>query len=79
MPNDRVNIEKHTKTNLLNTWLITENAKLRKIKFLKHLRQLTVHQLQLYTIIIKPKNNFKIILLVIQSVMPATYMIDCGI
>jgi hypothetical protein len=30
MPNDCVNIEKHIKTYLLNTSVITENAKLKK-------------------------------------------------
>jgi hypothetical protein len=29
MPNDSVNIEKHIKTYMLNTCVITENAKLR--------------------------------------------------
>jgi hypothetical protein len=38
-----------------------------------------LHQLQLYTIIIKPINTFKRILLVIHLVMPATYVIDHGI
>jgi hypothetical protein len=44
MPKDNVNIEKHIKTYVLNTCVITENAKLRKnlkkIKRHKHLRQL---------------------------------------
>jgi hypothetical protein len=57
MPNDSVNIEEQTKTYLLNTRVITENAKprknLREIKHHKHLRQLTRHQLQIYTIVIK--------------------------
>jgi hypothetical protein len=47
--NDSVGIEKLIKTYLLNTCIITENAKLReklrKIKHHKHLRQLTLHQL----------------------------------
>jgi hypothetical protein len=42
----------------------------------KHLCQLTRHQLQLYTIIMKTMNTFKRILLVIILVMPATYLID---
>jgi hypothetical protein len=46
-----------TQTYLLNTCVIIENGKLRKIKHHKHLRQLTLHQLQLYTIIIKPMNT----------------------
>jgi hypothetical protein len=79
MPNDRVNIEKHIKTNLLNTRLITESAKLRKMKHHRHLRQMTLHQLQLYTIILKQMNTFKRISFVIHLVMPATYVIDYGI
>jgi hypothetical protein len=75
MPNDSVNIEKHIQTYLLNTFVITENAELRKklgkIKYHKHLRQLTLHQLQLHTIIIKSMNTFEIILLVIHLVMTA--------
>jgi hypothetical protein len=55
------------------------NAKLRKIKHHKRLRQLTLHQLQLYTIIIKRMNTFKRMLLVIYLVMPATYALDYGI
>jgi hypothetical protein len=80
MPNDCVNIEKHMKTYLLNKYVITEDAnirkKLRKIKHHKHLLQLSLHQLQLHSIIIKPMNTFKRILLVIHFVMPVTYVID---
>jgi hypothetical protein len=83
MPNDSVNIEKHIKLYLLNTCIIIENAKhrrkLNKIERHKHLQQWTLHQLQLYIIIIKPMNNFKRILLVIHLVMPATYVVDYGI
>jgi hypothetical protein len=78
MPNNSVNIEKHTKTYTLNTCVVTENAKLRKIKQHKHLRQLTRYQLQLHTIIIMPLNTFKRILLVINLFMTATYVIDYG-
>jgi hypothetical protein len=59
MPDDSMNIERHIKPYLLNTCVITENAKLRKIKHHKHLRQLTLHLLQLYKIIIKLRNTFK--------------------
>jgi hypothetical protein len=44
MANDSVNIKKDIETYLLNTCVITQNAKLRKIKHHKHLRQLTQHQ-----------------------------------
>jgi hypothetical protein len=77
MPDDSMNIEKHTKTYLQNTLVITENAKLRKIKH-KNLRQLTLQQLQLYTVMIKPINTFKRILLVFHLVMPVTYVIYYG-
>jgi hypothetical protein len=80
MPNDRVNVENHMKISLINTYVITENAKLRKelreVKHHKHIRQLTPHQFQLHTIIIKPINTFIRILLVIHLVLPATYVID---
>jgi hypothetical protein len=56
MLNDSVNIEKHIKTYVLNTYISTENAKFRKIKHHKHLCQLT-QQFQLYTIIIQHMNN----------------------
>jgi hypothetical protein len=46
-----------------------------KKKHHKHLRQLTLHQLQLYIIIIKRMNTFKRILLVIHLIIPATYVI----
>jgi hypothetical protein len=61
-----------------NDSVITEKAKLRKIKHNKHLRQLTQRQLQLqlYAIIIKRINTFKRFLLVIHLVMAATYMYD---
>jgi hypothetical protein len=62
-----------------NDNVITENAKLRKIKYHKRLRQLIRHKLQLYIIIIKRMNTFKRISLVIHLVMPATYVIDYGI
>jgi hypothetical protein len=42
--------------------------KLRKTKHHKHLRQLALHQLQLYTIINKQMNTFKRILFVIHLV-----------
>jgi hypothetical protein len=35
MPNDSVNIDTHTKTYMLNTCVITENAKLKKLKYHK--------------------------------------------
>jgi hypothetical protein len=79
MPNDSVNIEKHIKTYLLNTCVIRENAKLKKITHHKHLRQLALYQLKLYTIIIKHMNTFERVLLVIHLVMPTTYVIDYGI
>jgi hypothetical protein len=72
MLNGSVNIKKHIKSDLLNTCLNTENAKLRKRKHYKQLRELTLHQLQMYTIIFKPKNTFNRILLVIHLVMSAT-------
>jgi hypothetical protein len=75
MPTDSVNIEKHIKTYLSNKFVITENAKLkkyfRKTIHHKHLRQLTLRELELYSIIIKPMNTFKRILLVVHFVMPA--------
>jgi hypothetical protein len=43
------------------------------------LRQLTLHQLQLYTITMKPMDTFKKNIFVIHLVMPATYVIDYGI
>jgi hypothetical protein len=46
--------------------------KLRKMKHRKHLRQLTLHELQLYTIIIKPMNKSKEMLLVIHLVVSTT-------
>jgi hypothetical protein len=52
MPNDAVNIGKHKTLSAEYT---------RNYKHHKHLRQLTLHQLQLYIIIIKPVDTFKII------------------
>jgi hypothetical protein len=59
-----------------NDSVITENAKLRKMKHQRRLRQLTLHQIQLCTIIIKRMNTSKRMLLIIHLVMPATYVID---
>jgi hypothetical protein len=81
MLNDSVNIEKHKKTFLLNTFIIAENAELRKKvrKIKPQASQVTRHQLQLYTVTIKSVNTFKRVLLVIHLIMPATYVIDYGI